>query len=170
MADQPAVFGIMGEAEHVTFGPVEIDVVRTGAARVKRSIYPAGLRWSEHLRPLVGTDRCRHAHVGFLAHGSLHFAYADGCVVELTAPSVVNIAPEHDAWVVGDEPAVLIEIDYEGDTIERLGVAPSTSTEAAPLGTPGPGVTEKPPTELRCRTASRPIFYPTMAAMLHSSG
>jgi hypothetical protein len=124
MADQSAVFGIMSEAEHVTFGPVAIDVVRTGAARIKRSIYPAGLRWSEHLRPLVGTDRCRHAHVGFLAHGSLHFAYEDGCVVELTAPSVVDIAPGHDAWVEGDEPAVLIEVDYEGDTIERLGVAP----------------------------------------------
>jgi hypothetical protein len=123
MADQSSVFGAMSGAEHVTFGPVEIDIVRTGAARIKRSIYPVGLRWSEQLLPLVGTDRCRHAHVGFLAHGSLHFEYADGCVVALTAPAVVDIAPGHDAWVEGDEPAVLIEVDYEGATVERLGVA-----------------------------------------------
>ena len=81
------------------------------------------MRWSVDLRPLVGTELCRHAHVGFLASGALHFEYADGCSVDLTAPAIVEVAPGHDAWVVGDEPAVLIEVDYEGDTVERLGIA-----------------------------------------------
>jgi hypothetical protein len=36
---------------------------------------------------------------------------------------VLDIAPGHDAWVEGDEPAVIIEFDYEGATITRLGVA-----------------------------------------------
>jgi hypothetical protein len=67
------LFGPSPGAEHQTFGPVEIDVVR--------------------------------------------------CTVELTAPAVVDIAPGHDAWVEGDEPAVLIEVDYEADTVARLGVA-----------------------------------------------
>jgi hypothetical protein len=118
-----ALFEPLPGAEHQTFGPVEIDFVRVGDARIKRSIYPAGLRWSVDLRPLVGTDACRHAHVGFLAHGSLRFEYADGCAVELTAPAVVDIAPGHDAWVPGVEDAVLIEVDFEGDTTTRLGVA-----------------------------------------------
>src|SRR3954451_10719826 len=48
--------------------------------------------------------------------------YPDGCVVELNAPAVVNIAPGHDASVQSDEPAVLIEMDYEADTTTRLGV------------------------------------------------
>jgi hypothetical protein len=86
-------------------------------------IYPVGVRWSTDLQPLVGTDRCRHAHAGFLAAGALRFEYADGCTVELRAPAVVDIAPGHDAWVEGDQPAVLIEIDYETDTVARLGVA-----------------------------------------------
>lgn len=42
---------------------------------------------------------------------------------QLTAPAVVNVAPGHDAWVPGDEPAVLIEDDLEGDTVVRLGLA-----------------------------------------------
>jgi hypothetical protein len=117
------VFGAIEGAEHQSFGPVEIDIVRVGDARIRRSIYPAGVRWSADLQPLVGTSACLHAHVGFLAHGSLHFEYADGCLVDLTAPAVVNVAPGHDAWVVGDEPAVLIEVDYQGDTVARLGVA-----------------------------------------------
>jgi hypothetical protein len=117
------LFAPIAGAEHQTFGRVEIDIVRVGEARIKRSIYPVGLRWSTDLRPLVGTDACRHAHVGFLAHGALRFEYTDGCVVDVTAPSAVDIAPGHDAWVHGDEPAVLVEVDFEGDTTARLGVA-----------------------------------------------
>ena len=37
-------------------------------------------------------------------------------------PSSMSL-PGHDAWVIGDEPAVLIEVDYEADTIARLGLA-----------------------------------------------
>jgi hypothetical protein len=121
--DRTPLFAAMGGAEHQTFGPVEIDVTNVGEARIKRAIYPAGMRWSVDLRPLVGTDTCEHAHVGFLAHGALHFEYPDGCTVELQAPAVVDVAPGHDAWVPGDEPAVLIEVDYLGDTVARLGVA-----------------------------------------------
>jgi hypothetical protein len=121
--DHTPLFAAMSGAEHQTFGPVEIDVVSVGDARVKRAIYPAGLRWSVDLRPLSGTETCQHAHVGFLAHGALNFEFPDGCVVELQAPAVVDISPGHDAWVPGDEPAVLIEVDYLGDTVARLGVA-----------------------------------------------
>jgi hypothetical protein len=117
------IFAPIPGAEHQTFGPVEIDIVRVGDARIKRSIYPVGLRWSTDLRSLVGTDTCRHAHAGFLAHGALRFEYPDGCVVELNAPAVVDIAPGHDASVQSDEPAVVIEVDYEADTTTRLGVA-----------------------------------------------
>src|SRR6266481_8565546 len=103
-------------------GHVRLDVGRAGAARVKRMIYPAGFRWSKDMKPLVGGDLCMHAHVGFLARGEIHIEYADGCVVEHRAPQIVAIEPGHDGWVVGTEPVVLIEFDFEGDTIRRLGM------------------------------------------------
>lgn len=118
-----ALFAPLSGGSHTTFGPVEIDVAEVGDARIKRMIYPPGLRWSVDLAPLVRTDTCEHAHAGFLAHGALHFEYPDGCAIDLTAPAVVDVAPGHDAWVVGNEPAVLIEIDFETTTIARLGVA-----------------------------------------------
>ena len=123
MEGSSALFAAVPGAEHTTFGPIELDIVRVGDARIKRIIYPAGTRWAADLGPLVGTDTCRHAHAGFLAHGALHFEYPDGCALDLTAPAVVDVAPGHDAWVVGDEPAVLIEVDYEADTVNRLGLA-----------------------------------------------
>lgn len=109
-------------ATHRYVGHVRLDVGRAGGARVKRMIYPAGFRWSTDMKPVVGTDLCMHAHVGFLARGEIHIEYADGCVVEHKAPQVVAIEPGHDGWVVGKEPVVLIEFDFEGDTVNRLGM------------------------------------------------
>jgi hypothetical protein len=111
-------------AERREVGHVRLEVGRAGQARVKRMIYPAGFRWSKDMKPIVGTDLCMHAHVGFLAHGEIHIEYADGCVVEHRAPQIVAIEPGHDGWVVGKESVVLIEFDFEGDTVARLGMPP----------------------------------------------
>jgi len=112
-------------AERRNIGHVQLEVGRAGAARVKRMIYPVGFRWSKDMKPAVGTELCMHAHVGFLARGEIHIEYADGCVVEHKAPQVIAIDPGHDGWVVGDEPAVMIEIDFEGETASKLGMPDS---------------------------------------------
>jgi hypothetical protein len=121
-ATPDALLAAMTGATSREIGGVRLDVAKAGAARVKRMIYPAGFRWSKNMKPVVGTDRCMHAHVGFLAKGEIHIEYADGCVEEYKAPQVVAIDPGHDGWVVGKEPVVLIEFDFEGDTIARLGM------------------------------------------------
>jgi hypothetical protein len=117
----PLLAAVKG-ATHRYLGHVRLDVGPAGAARVKRMIYPAGFKWSTDMKPVVGTDLCMHAHVGFLARGEIHIEYADGCIVEHKAPQIVAIEPGHDGWVVGKEPVVLIEFDFEGDTVQRLGM------------------------------------------------
>ena len=122
---RPAVDVLLAPIKGATareVGGVRLEVVPAGAARVKRMIYPPGFRWSKAMKSIVGTDRCMHAHAGFLARGEIHIEYADGCVVEYKAPQVVAIEPGHDGWVVGREPVVLIEFDFEGDTVSRLGM------------------------------------------------
>jgi hypothetical protein len=109
-------------AERRDVGHVRLEVGPAGDARVKRMIYPVGFRWSVDMKPLVGTELCMHAHVGFLVQGEMHVEYPDGCVVEHKAPAIVVIDPGHDGWVVGKEPVVLIEFDFERDTIRRLGM------------------------------------------------
>src|SRR6516225_1894539 len=111
------------DTERREVGGVVMDIASVGECRVKRVIYPAGFRWSKHMKPLVNTDVCMHAHVGFLAHGEIHMEFPDGCVLEFRAPQVVAIEPGHDGWVVGDQPAVLIEFDFAGDTASRVGLA-----------------------------------------------
>ena len=120
-ATDPLTAPVKG-AEHRVVGHVRLDVGRAGEARVKRLIYPPGFRWSVDMKPIVGTDLCMHAHVGFLARGEIHIEYADGCVVEHKAPQIVAIDPGHDGWVVGKESVILIEFDFERDTIARVGM------------------------------------------------
>ena len=120
-ATDPLLEAIPG-AEHRQLGGVQVDIVRAGKARVKRSVYPVGFHWARDIRPHVGTETCMHAHVGFLARGHIHMEFPDGCTLDYVAPQVIVIEPGHDGRVVGNEPAVVIEFDFEDETAARLGL------------------------------------------------
>jgi hypothetical protein len=117
-----AVADVRGAGLRREVGGVRLEVGPAGLGRVKRMIYPPGFKWSTDIRPHVGTDYCMHAHVGFLVSGRIDVTYADGCVEIYEGPHIVAVAPGHDGHVVGNEPAVLIEFDFEGDTIQRFGM------------------------------------------------
>lgn len=122
MNARDSLFAPMKGVETREVGGVKMDIAPAGNGRVKRVIYPPGFRWSTHMKPISGTDRCMHAHVGFLAAGRIHIEYEDGCIHEFEAPRVVAIDPGHEGWVVGGEPAVLIEFDFLGETAARFGM------------------------------------------------
>lgn len=124
--DQDPFLGPVAGAERQDFAGMQIDVGRVGNARIKRLVYRPGGRWSEHVRPLVGTDWCEHAHVGFLAQGHFVGEYADGTGFDYQAPAIIAVDPGHDSWVDGDEPVVLIQFDFESDTLRHMGLNPRT--------------------------------------------
>jgi hypothetical protein len=117
-----ALLASISAADHRELNGVQVDVVPVGNGRIKRTIYPPGHRWSVDMKPFVGTEFCMHAHVGFLARGRFEGRYADGCSFSFVAPEAIAIEPGHDGWVVGDEPVVLIQFDYERDTARRFGL------------------------------------------------
>jgi len=127
------IFAPVKGAERREIGHVLLEVGKAGNARVKRMVYPAGFRWSKDMKPVVGTELCMHGHVGFLVHGEIHIEYPDGCVIEHRAPQIVVIEPGHDGWVVGKEPVVMVEFDFEGDTISKFGM-PSSHTHGPEVG------------------------------------
>ena len=114
-------------AERKTVGGVTRDIVRVGSGRICRTIYHPGFTWETHMKKAVTSELCMHAHVGFLARGHLEAHFPDGCAREWVAPAVVFLEPGHKGSVVGDEPAVLIEVDFEGATAAHFGL-PSTHT------------------------------------------
>ena len=70
-----------------------------------------------------GRNRVLHAHPRRLPRpGRLEGVYEDGCTYELEAPAFAAIDAGHDAWVVGEEPAVFIQFDFEEGTARRFGL------------------------------------------------
>jgi hypothetical protein len=89
----------------------KVDVVDLGGVKAARLSVEPGWRWSECIKPVAGTDSCQVHHVGTIISGQMHVAHEDGTEVDLTAGDAYVIEPGHDAWVVGDEPAVAYEFD-----------------------------------------------------------
>jgi class 3 adenylate cyclase len=78
-----------------------------------------GWHWSEHLAPVMRAESCPVHHVQVLLSGRFAARMEDGEEVVFQPGDVMDIPPGHDAWVVGDEPAVLI--DFAGN-IDALGL------------------------------------------------
>jgi hypothetical protein len=87
-----------------------IDLVGLAGGQVQRSTLEPGWRWTGSVGPAVNADRCPDNHIAYVAAESLHAEHDDGSEGEFAAGEVFHLAPGHDAWVVGDEPVVLIEL------------------------------------------------------------
>jgi hypothetical protein len=89
----------------------KVDVVRMGGTTAARFVMEPGWRWSECIKPVVGTESCQVHHVGFAQSGRMHIVHEDGTEQEIEAGQVYLIEPGHEAWVVGDERFVGYEFD-----------------------------------------------------------
>ena len=89
----------------------KLEIVNVGGRIVGRGTLQPGWRWSEAIKPLVGTDSCEVHHLGVLLSGRMHVVHNDGSEGDVAPGEVYNIQAGHDAWVVGDEPVVAIEFD-----------------------------------------------------------
>jgi hypothetical protein len=98
-----------------------IAVVDLQGAKVARFTLEPGWRWSECVKPIVGTDTCQARHLGVLVSGAMHVVGANGSEVEIGPGAAYVIEPGHDAWVLGDSPVVAFEFD-----------SPAAATYAAP--------------------------------------
>ena len=93
-------------------GKGQMDLVNLNGALVGRGTFEPGWRWSEHVKPIAGTDSCQAAHMGYCVSGRMRLRMDDGQEAEVGPGDFMIAPPGHDAWTVGDEPCVLI--DWQG--------------------------------------------------------
>jgi hypothetical protein len=89
-----------------------LELVEIGGGTVGRLTLEPGWRWSEHVKPIAGTDLCEAPHFQYHLTGVLHVLMADGTEFDAHPGEVTALPSGHDAWVVGDEPVVVI--DWQG--------------------------------------------------------
>lgn len=93
-------------------GRGRLELIELGDSALGRISYEPGWRWSEDVRPIVGTEVCEVTHVGYVVSGSLRIEMQDGSMMDCLPGDVFEIPPGHEAWVLGDEP--WISIDWTG--------------------------------------------------------
>ncbi len=92
-----------------TFDHGKVDVVHVHEDTVGRFTLEPGWKWSDHVKPVAGTDSCEVEHHQVVLAGRLHVKTDDGEDFEVGPGEVLFISPGHDAWVVGEEPFVAID-------------------------------------------------------------
>jgi hypothetical protein len=101
---------ILKQADEVrTFPKGRAELVNIGGGTVGRLVLEPGWRWSEHVKPLAKTELCEAPHFQYHAAGTLHVIMADGSEFDAGPGEITFLPPGHDAFVVGNEPVVVID-------------------------------------------------------------
>jgi quercetin dioxygenase-like cupin family protein len=86
-----------------------VEVVTLGDHSIARATFEPGWRWSEHVKPIAQTPLCEVEHEGYFISGRMRVRTQDGTEAEYKTGDVMHLMPNHDAWIVGDEPCVVID-------------------------------------------------------------
>jgi hypothetical protein len=93
-----------------SFDKGNVQIVALGGVTFGRATLQPGWKWSTCLKPLVKTESCEASHLQYHVSGRLRIRMNDGKEEEFGPGDVSLIPPGHDAWVVGQEPVVVIDI------------------------------------------------------------
>jgi len=97
-----------------TFEKGRAEILNTSGGSVGRLVLEPGWRWSKHVKPIAKTELCEAPHFQYHIAGTLHVVMADGTEFDAEPGAVTSLPAGHDAWVVGDEPVVVV--DFFGAT------------------------------------------------------
>jgi hypothetical protein len=91
-------------------GAGEGKILSIGGITFMHTTLQPGWKWSKDVKPVAKTDSCQAPHVGYVISGRLQGVMDDGTELDYGAGDFYSIPPGHDAWVVGDEPYVGLDI------------------------------------------------------------
>jgi hypothetical protein len=95
------------EVREFTNGRAEI--LNVGGGEVGRLVLQPGWRWSNDVKPIAKTESCEAPHFQYHVSGQIAILMDDGNEFIAGPGDVTSLPSGHDAWVVGDEPVVLVD-------------------------------------------------------------
>ena len=93
-----------------TFSKGKVELITFAGITFGRATLEPGWKWSESVKPIAKTKSCEAPHTQYHVSGRLAVKMDDGSEQIFGPGDVSHIPPGHDAWVVGNEPAVIIDI------------------------------------------------------------
>jgi class 3 adenylate cyclase len=100
-------FGTQSELR--TAPQARAEIISLDEAVVGRASFEPGWRWSTAMSAIAGTATCQLHHLGYSISGVVRVVMDNGEALDIPPASVYEIPPGHDAWVVGDEPWLILE-------------------------------------------------------------
>jgi uncharacterized cupin superfamily protein len=98
-----------GNAEVREFPLGKVELLEVDGVTIGRATFQPGWRWSTSLKETTGTQSCEAPHFQYVISGVLHIKMDDGSEFDLKPGDVSMLPSGHDAWVVGDEPVVVVD-------------------------------------------------------------
>lgn len=95
--------------ETYTYPKLTLQRVKLGEYFVRKLNFEPGWKWSEHYKPTAQTEWCEYPHVVYQVSGRMHLLMKDGTELDVGPGDALVVPPDHDCWVVGDEPAVALD-------------------------------------------------------------
>ena len=90
-------------------GKISKQSIDLDGVTVTRVVFDVGAKWSDDLKSYARTESCLLPHVAVVLSGVLRVRMDDGSVEDFGKNDVMLLPPGHDAWTVGEEPAVFVE-------------------------------------------------------------
>lgn len=89
-----------------------LELITVGGATIGRAVFEPGWRWATSVQPLAQTASCEAPHFQYHVSGVLRIRMDDGTEFDCRPGDVSLLPAGHDAWVIGDEPAIVV--DFQG--------------------------------------------------------
>lgn len=86
-----------------------VELITVGGAEIGRLTLQPGWRWSDHVKPIAGTELCEAPHFQYHVSGTLGVRMADGTEFVVHPGAITSLPEGHDGWVIGDEPVVVVD-------------------------------------------------------------
>ena len=102
-----------GEPDEILeFPKGRLELIKVGGVTIGRAIFEPGWRWSTSVQPIARTKSCEAPHFQYHVSGVLKVQMDDGTEFKCKPGDISLLPSGHDAWVVGDEPVIVV--DFQG--------------------------------------------------------
>ena len=96
--------------ETKTTPKAEVRLLTIGGFTLGLRTLEPGWRWSTAMMPIVKTEMCMVRHLGYVLSGRMGFVMDDGSKIEVRPGDFFDIHPGHEAWTIGEVPAVFLDL------------------------------------------------------------
>ena len=102
-----------------SFEKGKVELVNFENVTIGRAVFEPGWSWDKCVKPIVKTNSCEAPHTSVIISGRMKVRMDDGTEAEGGPGDIAVIPPGHNAWVIGNEPCVMLDFTGAKDYAKK---------------------------------------------------